>query len=210
MILTGRSNRIAGQFQLISDGQKVRRLQPAVDQLASVQEGQRVHDRRQQFLHFLGVQGPAAQDLGERLIAMFHHDKQIVLPLDLPPANLEKLHQVRMGQVDCRLPPHQQGLRLRRIRPNEFDRGLGQVLGLVLGEEHRPLVRPAQATAQNEAPLDDLALPSGPGVGECCLARFRAHLCCIRRPRRLDSSRPPAARRYSIRSWRDHPCSWST
>ncbi|GFE82987.1 hypothetical protein GCM10011487_49870 [Steroidobacter agaridevorans] len=75
MIRTGRPNRIAGQFQLIADRQKVRRLQLAVDQLASVQEGEGVQDGRQQLLHFLGAQGPAAQDLGERLIAIFHHDK---------------------------------------------------------------------------------------------------------------------------------------
>lgn len=75
MILTGWPNRIAGQFQLIPDRQKVRRLQPAVDQLTSVQESQGVQDGRQQFLHFLGAQWPAAQDLGERLIAIFHHDE---------------------------------------------------------------------------------------------------------------------------------------
>lgn len=61
-----------------------------------------------------------------------------------------------MGQIDRRLPPHQQGLSLWSIRPNELDRGFGQVLGLVFGQEHGPLVRPAQAAAQNKAPLDHL------------------------------------------------------
>jgi hypothetical protein len=47
MILTGRPNRIASQFQLIANRQKIRWLQLTVDQLASVQEGQGLQHGRQ-------------------------------------------------------------------------------------------------------------------------------------------------------------------
>jgi len=206
VILTGGPNRIAGEFQLLADGHEIRRLQLAVHQLAPVQKGQGLQGRRQQFLDFLGAQSPVAQDLCEGLVCIFHHDEEIVLPLGLPTADLEQLDQVRMGQIDRRLPLHQQGLGLRSIRPHELDRGLGQVLCLMFGKEDRPLVRPAQATAQDKTPLDDLVLPARPGVGIGWLSGFRAHLCCIRCPRRLDSSRPPGARGYGIRPWQGAPC----
>ncbi|WP_246038918.1 hypothetical protein [Peristeroidobacter soli] len=83
---------------------------------------------------------------------------------------------------------HQQSLRLRRIRAHEFDRGLGEILGLVLGEKDCSVVRAAQMTPQSKAAVDDLVLPCRPGGAECCGFRFSAHPSDIRSGHRLDST----------------------
>jgi hypothetical protein len=188
MVLARWPNRIAGELQLIADGHEIGRLQPRVRQLPSVQKGQGLQDRRQQLLHFLGIQGPVSQDLRERLVGIFHHYEQVVLSIGLPPAELEKLNQILMRQVGRRLPARQQRLRLRSIRPHQLDRGLGQVFCLMFGKEHRRVIRPPQASAQNETPLDDLVLACRPDVGGAGLSGFRAHLRCIRRRCGMDSS----------------------
>jgi len=158
-----------------------------MDQLPPVQKSQGLQDGRQQFLDFLAAQRAVTQNLGECLVGILHHHEKIILPLAMPSADLEQLNEVGVGQVDGRLPPHQQGLGLRRVRANELDGGLGQVLGLVFGQEHRPLVRPAQATTQDETLLDDLVLPGREGVREGRLSGFRAHRSGIRCRRELDS-----------------------
>lgn len=118
-----------------------------MNQLPSVQKRQCLQDGRQQFLQFLRAQRPPAKDLRECLVAILHHDKLIVVPARLIPAHLEQLDQVRVGQVERRLPTHQQALRVWRIRPDEFDRGFGEAFCLMFGKEDRAVVGPAKAAA---------------------------------------------------------------
>ncbi len=104
-------NRVGGQFQQVADGQKVRRLQLPVRQFTPVQEGQNVERGQQQFACFLGTQGAPAQDLSERLVGMFHHDKDVFMPHGAVLAHRIQAQQVGMGQRGGRFPQRQLTLR---------------------------------------------------------------------------------------------------
>ncbi len=169
-ILAGRAERIAGEFQLIIDGQKVRRIEAAVNQMAPMQERQRIQGREQQLPHFLVTQRSPAQNLGETLFRVFHHHEHELMFARSKPAHLEQTDQMRMSKLGCRRPLRKQRLRLQRIRPHQLDRGVGELFCLMFGEEDRLMVGTAEQPAQGKDAVDALVLPLRP-----VFAEFRVH-----------------------------------
>ena len=105
-----------------------------------MQQRQCVEGGRQHFPYFIGTQCAPAKDLIERLLGIFHHDKDKFALPGPAPAHLEKTDQVRMGERRRSLPVLKLSLRPRSVGPYEFDSGVGKVFRLVFGKEYRAML----------------------------------------------------------------------
>lgn len=174
--LPKRSNRIAGEFELIADGKNIRRLQLKMHQMPAMQESQGLERRSQHLQQLVGMQSATVQNLRERLVGIFHDDKDELLVRKSIASRLEQPNQIGMIERGRPRPLLEQRIRLPPIDPHEFDGGVGEVFCLMFGQEHRPTVRGAQQAAQGIGAIDRQAGPLRPEPGVRGLFQFRVHL----------------------------------
>lgn len=174
--LPKRPNSIAGKFELIADGKNIRRLQLKVHQMPTVQESHGLERGSQHLEQFVGVQSATAQNLRERLVGIFHDDKDELLFRKPIASRLEQTNQMGMIERGRPRPLLEQRIRLPPVDPHEFDRGVGKVFCLMFGQEHRATVRGAQQAVQGIGAIDHLAWPMRPEPGVRGMFQFRVHL----------------------------------
>src|SRR4051812_37605316 len=170
-----RANRIAGQLNLITNHQQVGWLHLALYELVSMQEVERTQCRYEHLPRFVGSQRTPGQELGQRLIGIFHNDVQIHPATDMAPTNVEDANQVGMVQGSGRTPLYELSLGFQRIGWNELDGGLGDSFGSVFSEKYVAVVGSAEKTSQRIGAIDYLVFPPDPDFGLGDSLRFCAH-----------------------------------
>jgi hypothetical protein len=173
--LAHRADGIAGQLDLIADHQQVGRFDLSLHQTIPVQEIQRAECGDEHIPCFIGTQCPTRQELGERLVGIFHNHVQINAPTQMTPTNVEDAKQVRMVEGCGRTPLDELRFGLQRIGRNQLDGGLGDALGSVFSEKNVAVVGSAEKASQGIGAVDDLVFPPDPDFGLGDSFRFCAH-----------------------------------
>src|SRR5271163_3624340 len=70
-----------------------------------------------------------------------------------------------MRQRRGQLPARELRFRARRVRGNDLNSGIGEVLGPAFGKKYNAVVRSSQKAAQGKDAVDNLALPLRPDLG---------------------------------------------
>ncbi len=166
---------IAGQLQLITNNQQVGGLDLSLHQPISMQEIQCTQRGDEHVPGFIGTQRTPGQELGERLVGIFHNDVQVDAPTDMTPTNVEEADQMRVVQGSGRAPLDELCLGFQRIGRNELDGGLGDAFGSVLSEKYRAVVGSAEPAPQWIGAVDDLVFPPHPDFGLGDSSRFCTH-----------------------------------
>jgi len=145
--LAHRTNRIAGQLDLITNHQQVGWLHLTLYELVSMQKVERAQCRYEHLPRFVGSQRTTGEELGQRLVGIFHNDVQVHPATDMAPTNVEDANQVGMVQGGRRTPLHELRLGFQRIGWNELDGGLADSFGPVFSEKYVAVVGSAEKTS---------------------------------------------------------------
>ena len=126
-------------------------------QVLAVQEGQCLERRRQHLARLLGSQRARAEQLGEGLVGVLHHDEQILLSGKLAQSRVEQRQQVGMGPGGSGSPMTQLQVRQHRRGSDDLDRRRRNTACPRLGREHGTAVRPVQHAQQRIDAIDQRA-----------------------------------------------------
>ncbi len=151
--ITDRAHRIARELQMVSHHQHVRRLQATLNEVLSVQVFERGERRHQHLARLVFRERAPFQHLRQGLVRKLHPREQVVRSIDAALADLEDPDQVRMRELDRRLPARELRVGGGRLHGDEFQRRGRRCMRRGLREEHTAVVGASNAALQGNAPL---------------------------------------------------------
>ncbi len=133
---------VAGEFELIVDGQDVAGFDATVHEALGMKVFQGVEEGLEHFARFGGSEGALGQELREVFFGILHDNVEQIHAGELAAASLEKLDQIWMRELRDLFPAGELSIRAGGASLNEFDGGFLFAF-TALGEEYDAVIRAA-------------------------------------------------------------------